>query len=176
MSNDERTRHFLCIPVLDHGHSLLNLLAGVDDCVTRFQKEVYYSPPVFHLSAASMLIDPRGTVASTTGRMEAGSSPSDCVLVSQSYNSETRGHAPGAEEEEDEEEEEEEEVADSWRRHLPSAKSSSASTELLRALMSVDCVECRIGDRIFRLTLSETPSIIDSKSDSRTVEFREVVT
>ena len=79
MSNDERTRHFLCTPVVDNAQCLTKILVGVDNCVTKFQKEVYYSPPIFHISCASMLLDPRTNSTSTSA-----SKSSDKIVVGKS--------------------------------------------------------------------------------------------
>jgi len=77
-------------------------------------------------------------------------------------------------EDDDDEEDDDDDKEDSWRRHLPSARKSTASSEdSYSALLSVDCVECRIGDRIFRLTLPH--SLTDRlRTDIVKSEFREV--
>lgn len=53
--NDNRTRLFMCIPVDDRPQKLAMLTQAIDDILTRFGQETYYTSPKFHISIASML-------------------------------------------------------------------------------------------------------------------------
>lgn len=175
MSNDDKTRRFLCATVLDPAQALARLLAGVDTCVARFQKEVYYSPAVFHVSCASMVQDPTEHF------------PSDELIVPQlsishdgvgkrtisARGQDTIADSNGDNDNESDEESEDDEPG-SWRRFLPApAKATQGKAGCsvpFSAVLAVECVECRIGNRLFRLSLPH--SVADS--DASRAEFREI--
>ena len=53
--NDERTRSFLTVPVVEGGEErLIRLVKSVDEVLKRYRQPVYYKEPLFHLSVASV--------------------------------------------------------------------------------------------------------------------------
>uniref|UniRef100_A0AAV1VLB8 U6 snRNA phosphodiesterase n=1 Tax=Peronospora matthiolae TaxID=2874970 RepID=A0AAV1VLB8_9STRA len=53
--NDDRTRSFLALRVVEGESGIVNLLQRVDQCVARFGQPVYYQDPIPHISIASSM-------------------------------------------------------------------------------------------------------------------------
>jgi U6 snRNA phosphodiesterase len=51
LSNEEKTRHFACLPVEEYAYSILkSILDKVDSCLEEFNLPTYYKDPKFHIS------------------------------------------------------------------------------------------------------------------------------
>lgn len=51
LSNEDKTRHFACLPVDESiHHSLKDLIRKVDKCLNEFNLPTYYADPKFHIS------------------------------------------------------------------------------------------------------------------------------
>lgn len=113
-----------------------------------------------------MLLDPRKHTTTSIKTSNGSDSSTEYVTVPRPI--EDQNHKIDSE---TEVEEDEGDNGDSWRQHLPSSNKTITKSEPYTALLSVDCVECRIGDRIFRLNLPISGAGLGTEIKS---EFREV--
>ena len=175
LSNEESTRHFVSVTLHDHPiqQPLLNLIKAIDNVLIRFQKEPYYVDPKFHISILSMTSLPDLDLAVKGVEEESQSSTSierPIYVVPSNYaptlsfsslssqyptfasssfsTSATTAHASN-----DEAEDDSNDVSDDEDVFIPLSQQKKLAMLPLSTVISINCIECRIGDRLFRLQL-----------------------
>ena len=190
LSNEESTRHFVSVTLHDHPilQPLLNLIKAIDNVLIRFQKESYYVDPKFHISILSMTSLPDLAVG---GDVEVEHSSNTSIdrsihVVSSNYESTLSSSSPSlfqyptfastssssaaatkARNDESDDNSDDEEV------FIPLSQQKKLAMLPLTTAISITCIECRIGDRLFRLQLPKSlPSLPITVSGSGVVGGR----
>ena len=190
LSNEESTRRFVSVTLHDHPiqQPLLNLIKGIDNVLIRFQKEPYYVDPKFHISILSMTSLPDLDPA-VTGDIEAERTSNTSIerlihIVPSNYAStlsssssslsqyptfttpasSTSTAANASNDESDDNSDDDEDV------FVPLSQQKKLAMLPLSTVLSISCIECRIGDRLFRLQLPKTlPTLPITGSGAGTV-------
>ena len=176
LSNEESTRHFVSVTLHDHPilQPLFNLIKAIDNVSIRFQKEPYYADPKFHISILSMTSRPYPSdldLAMTGVEEEVEHASNTSVerpihvvpssygptlsssssLFSQypTFTSSTSAAAVKASD--DEAEDDSDYISDDEDVFIPLSQQKKLAMLPLSTVISITCIECRIGDRLFRL-------------------------
>ena len=190
LSNEESTRHFVSVTLHDHPilQPLLNLIKAIDNVLVRFQKESYYTYPKFHISVLSMTSLPDLAVNGVDEEVEHTSNtsvdrkehvvPSNYATILSSSSSSSSSQYPtfatssstsaAAEAVDDSDN-----ISDDEDVFIPLSQQKKLAMLPLTTAISITCIECRIGDRLFRLQLPKSlPSLPITVSGSGVVGGR----
>jgi hypothetical protein len=141
--NESRRRGFVCLPVeRDYSQALTTLMHAADSTLCAFQKPVYCSKgsqPIFHVSIASFVAtssaEPSVTMTPALDGLQEKTEKAVFVACSET--------------------DDEDEVACSrpkTEENQTDAKAGAVQSYLLCA-QQLHCVECRLGNRVFRMPL-----------------------
>ena len=176
LSNEESTRHFVSVTLHDHPilQPLFNLIKAIDNVSIRFQKEPYYADPKFHISILSMTslpdLDPavngdvevevEHTSITSTERpihiVPSNYSPSLSASVSLSSLYPTFATSSSTSAAADEAVDDSDNISDDEDVFIPLSQQKKLAMLPLTTAISITCIECRIGDRLFRLQLPKS--------------------
>mmetsp|Transcript_20092 Transcript_20092/g.28879 ORF Transcript_20092/g.28879 Transcript_20092/m.28879 type:complete len:257 (-) Transcript_20092:106-876(-) len=136
LTNDTRTRTFLCIPIDDPSHVLSGLIKAVDEVLESFRQPSYYENPVLHISIGSTATE--------------NSVPQDDIDFEDKFNSTTvavqkrdtdilslvRGRG----------------LEGSFEEESDSDCESVDNEGEISTLIKLQHLECKIGDKVYRYT------------------------
>jgi len=142
LPNEEKTRSYVALTIGDHHHdgALLKLVAACNEALQAFNAPTYHDAPVFHVSAGYFPYNDKlqagaGAAAAAGGAYEAPAGAArDAVDRFCSFADD------GSSDDDDEEDE------------------TSVPRTLRAAVVKLRTVECRIGNRLFRLTAPSGPT------------------
>jgi len=142
LSNDEDTRHFLCVSVADPSSALQQMISSINNTLKRYRQPQYYDEPIFHVS-----------IAETTQEQHEGEGPRDqsesesAAVLRTSEVGESESESSSNQ---DEDEDEDEEGSDQEGENAGSK--FHVHDQPCSILVSV--IRCNIGHRRFRFDLS----------------------
>ena len=142
LSNDEETRHFLCLSVADPSSALQQMVSSINNTLKQYRQPQYYDDPIFHVSIAETTQEQQGGEGRGESESAAVSRPSEV--------GESESESSSDEDEDEEEEEEEEEAANSDQE----GKNAGSNVHDLPSSILVTVIRCNIGHRRFRFDLS----------------------
>lgn len=173
LENDISSRRFLCLLVEDRAKRVINLIDSVDDILHKFNKpnDVYYVDPKLHISIASMPSNEcshkMGNLSMQTINVSCNYIPKDKRINYFSSNVIPDNDNAKIDNESDSDSNSEidfksflsQKKVNSSDTHNHSKVTASNSDDennevvCTKLGISVDVIECKIGDRLFRLTL-----------------------